>query len=150
MNNEFKDQVIGALVHFLYTFFVYFLFIVPFDLWKKATVRLSEQKERGAVNISNITGLWPFLSFLKAFVLEFLLDGFIFITYFLGPVVAVFIGISTEEFWAFFATLVWSYYYPVILSLIRDFIQIAILPFRKFLDWARKPAQYLDLEIKNK
>ncbi|MGB1120045.1 MAG: hypothetical protein ACPGYR_06075 [Chitinophagales bacterium] len=150
MNNEFKDQVIGALVHFLYTFFVYFLFIVPFDLWKKATVRLSEQKDRGAVNISNITGLWPFLSFLKAFILEFLLDGFIFITYFLGPVAAVIIGISTEEFWAFFATLVWSYYYPVFLSLIRDFIQIAILPFRKYLDWARKPAQHLDLEIKNK
>ncbi|MBG0780794.1 MAG: toxin-antitoxin system YwqK family antitoxin [Bacteroidales bacterium] len=70
---KFTDQIVSALLHFLYNFFVYFIFIVPFDLWKKATIRLANQKEKGGLNISKITSLWPFLSFLKAFILFFLI-----------------------------------------------------------------------------
>jgi len=147
---KFADQVIGALLHFLYNFFVYFLFLIPFDLWKKATVRLAEQREKGTLNISNITGLWPFLSFLKAFILEFLIDGLIFIYYFIGPIVAIYSMIESGEFSALVLILVGTYYSPIGLSLIRDILQLMILPFRKFLSWASKPAQYMDLEIKNK
>ena len=150
MNKQFKDQIIGAMTHFLYNFFVYFIFLVPFDLWKKATIRLYEQKNEGTINLSSISGLWPFLSFLKAFVLEFLLDGFIFITYFIGPIIAIINLINTGSPSEFISILIGAYFFPIVLSLYRDFIQIALLPIRKFLDWARKPAQYLDLEIKNK
>jgi len=147
---KLSDQIISALLHFLYNFFVYFLFLVPFDLWKKATVRLAEQREKGTLNISKITGLWPFLSFLKAFILEFLIDGFIFICYFIGPIIAIYSMIKSGEFSVLVVTLVATYYYPISLSLTRDFLQLMILPFRKFLSWASKPAQYMDLEIKNK
>ena len=146
---QFKDHLVNSLIHFLYNFFVYFLFIVPFDLWKKATIRLSEQREKGALNISKITSLWPFLSFLKVFLLEFLFDGFIFIGYFSGVLFAL-LSLSQSGFEAFASVLVGTYYSPLFLSLIRDLMHLLILPFRKFLSWASKPAQYLDLKIENK
>ena len=152
MENQksFKDHIVNSLLHFLYYFFVYFIFIVPFSLWQKATIQLSEQREKGTLNISNITSLWPFLSFLKAFFLEFLIDGFIFIGYFVGLIFALYAFIETGEFMDFVSVLAGTYFSPILLSLTRDLLQLLILPFRKFLSWASKPAQYMDLKIENK
>ncbi len=152
MENQksFKDHIVNSLLHFLYYFFVYFIFITPFSLWQKATIRLSEQREIGTLNISKITSLWPFLSFLKAFLLEFLIDGFIFIGYFVGLIFALYTFIKTGEFMAFVSVLAGTYFSPILLSLTRDLLQLLILPFRKFLSWANKPAQYMDLKIENK
>lgn len=145
-----SDQFVSALIHTLYNIIIYFLFLVPFNLWKKATIRLSEQRESGAISIAGITSLWPFLSFLKRFILEFLIDGLIFLSYILGIIVAIVLGIVSGSFIAFLGMLVGLYFAPIPLSLLRDVIQLAILPFKKFLSWASKPAQYMDLEIKNK
>tara|TARA_Y100000385_G_C12830521_1_gene524323 strand:+ start:64 stop:522 length:459 start_codon:yes stop_codon:yes gene_type:complete len=147
---KLTKQIVSALIHFLYIFFIYFLFIVPFDLWKKATIRLANQKESGGLNISKITSLWPFLSFVKAFILDFLIDGIIFISYVLGLIGGVYIWIESGEFMAFVAFIAGVYISPIGLSLLRDLLQLSILPFKKFLSWASKPAQYMDLEIKNK
>lgn len=150
MEKSFKNQILNALIHFLYNFFIYFIFIVPFDLWKKATIRLANQKESGRLSISKITSLWPFLSFIKAFILEFLIDGIIFILYVIGPIIGIVSWIQTGEFSSFLGVIVGIYFSPIGLSLLRDLIQLMILPFKKFLSWASKPAQYMDLEIKNK
>jgi hypothetical protein len=147
---KLTEQIVSALIHFLYNFFIYFIFIVPFDLWKKATVRLANQKEKGGLDISKITNLWPFLSFLKTFVLDFLIDGIIFILYILGLIIGIVSWVQTGEFMSFVSAIVGVYFSPIGLSLLRDLLQLLILPFRKFLSWASKPAQYMDLEIKNK
>ena len=147
---KFSEQVVSALVHFLYNFIIYFIFIVPFDLWKKATIRLANQKEKGGLEISKINSPWPFMSFLKVFILDFLIDGFIFILYILGLVVAVFLGIQSGDFMTFLGTISAIYFAPVGLSLLRDTLQLMILPFKKFLSWASKPAQYMDLQVYNK
>ncbi len=144
---KFKDQIISALIHFLYNFFIYFIFIVPFDLWKKATIRLANQKENGRLSISKSTSAWPFLSFLKAFFIEFLIDGIIFISYVLGFLFVILMSKTMEDI---VKLSIIVYFSPVMLSLFRDLIQLLILPFKKFLDWASKPAQYMDFEIKNK
>ena len=148
--NKLPKQIVSALTHFLYNFFVYFIFIVPFDLWKKATIRLANQKESGGLNISKITSLWPFLSFLKAFILDFLIDGIIFILYVLGLILGIVAWVESGEFMSFIGTIAGVYFSPIGLSLLRDFLQLLVLPFKKFLSWASKPAQYMDLEIKNK
>ncbi len=144
---KFKDQIISALIHFLYNFFIYFIFIVPFDLWKKATIRLANQKENGRLSISKSTSAWPFLSFLKAFFIEFLIDGIIFISYVLGFLFVILMSKTMEDI---VKLSIIVYFAPVMWSLFRDLIQLLILPFKKFLDWASKPAQYMDFEIKNK
>ena len=147
---KLTDQIVSALIHFLYNFFVYFILIVPFDLWKKATIRLANQKDKGGLNISKITSLWPFLSFLKAFILDFLIDGIIFILYVLGLLIGIGAWITSGEISSFFGVIVGVYFSPIGLSLLRDLLQLLTLPFKKFLSWASKPAQYMDLEIKNK
>ena len=147
---DFNKHFVTALVHFAYNFFVYFLFLTPFNLWAKATVRLAKQKEEGGLSISKITGLWPFLSFLKRFMLDFLIDGFIFITYILAPIIFIFVVIKGAPFVeSFLAIIIGGYYAPIWLSLWRDLIQLSVLPFKKFLSWVSKPAQYMDLTIKN-
>ena len=145
-----SKQAVSALIHFLYNFFVYFIFIVPFDLWKKATTRLANQRENGGLDLSKSTSKWPFLSFLSTFILDFLIDGFIFMVYVLALPVAIVMAISDGGFGAFISALVAAYFVPVGMSLLRDFLQLLVLPFKKFLSWASKPAQYMDLEIKNK
>lgn len=150
MEKSFKNQILNALIHFLYNFFIYFIFIVPFDLWKKATIRLANQKESGGLSISKITSLWPFLSFMKAFMLDFLIDGIIFILYVIGLIIGIVLLITTGDFASFLVVIAGIYFSPIGLSLLRDLIQLMTLPFKKFLSWASKPAQYMDLEIKNK
>lgn len=152
MNEQKKltEQIVSALLHFLYNFFIYFIFIVPFDLWRKATIRLANQKENGGLNISKITSLWPFLSFLKSFLLDFLIDGIIFILYVLGIIIGIVMWVQSGEFMSFVGAIVGVYFSPIGLSLLRDLLQLLVLPFRKFLNWVYKPAQYMDLEIKNK
>ncbi len=144
-----SKQAVSALIHFLYNFFVYFIFIVPFDLWRKATTRLANQRENGGLDLSKNTSKWPFLSFLNTFILDFLIDGFIFMVYVLALPVAIIVMIS-GGFGGFISTLLAAYFAPVGMSLLRDFLQLLVLPFNKFLSWASKPAQHLDLDIKNK
>ena len=145
---KLSAQVISALKYFLYKFFVYFVFIVPFDLWKKSTKRLVTQKETGRLDISRINSLWPFLSFLKAFIIDFLLDGYIFFSYIIGPIAAIVVLIN-DGIEQFFLVLVASYFSPIGYSIVRDILQLLTLPFKKFLSWAAKPAQHMDLNIKN-
>lgn len=145
-----SKQAVSALKHFLYNYFIYFNFIVPFDLWKNATTRLANQRENGGLDLSKNTSNWPFLSFLNTFILDFLIDGFIFMIYVLALPVAIIVAISDGGAEAFISTLLAAYFAPVGLSLIRDFLQLLMLPFNKFLSWASKPAQHLDLDIKNK
>ena len=149
MTPNFKSNFVDALLHFLYNFFVYFLFIVPLDLWKKAVNRLAEQRSKGTISISKIDSPWPFLSFIKAFTIDFLIHGFIFMSYLIGLLVAI-IGFITEGAEVFFPALIATYFAPLGLSLVRDFLQLLVLPFKKFLSWAKKPAQYMDLKVENK
>lgn len=150
MEEKFKKQIVNALIHFLYTYFVYFIFIVPFELWKKATIRMSEQRANKSLSISKMTSDWPFLSFLKRFILDFLIDGLIFMSYILAIFVGVAAWLVSGEILALPAAIVYLFFTPLWLSLVRDIIQLLILPFKKFLSWVSKPAQYMDLEIKNK
>lgn len=71
-------------------------------------------------------------------------------SYVLAPIIAIVAGINEGGFLGFLFILIGSYYAPLGLSLFRDIIQLSILPIKKFLSWAKKPAQYMDLKIENK
>lgn len=163
-----KKHLSNALLSFLYNFFIYFLFLVPLQLWKKAVIRLSAQKQKGNLSISKISSIWPFFSFLKAYFFEFLIDGFILIGYIIGPVYTIYttylayksvhqgsyLNSSGESIEIIFETFLWgliyTYYSPIGLSLVRDIIQFILLPIQKFINWVSKPAQYMDFTILDK
>lgn len=164
MNEELKSNIKKAAIHCGYSI-IYVLFILPFELWKKATVRLAEQSQNGALKMTNIGGPWPFFSFYKTLLTEFTFDFMAFISYFLGVIVAViciiggFIMAIIESrdgglvilsgFGAALASLVAAYYLPIVSALLRDTVQLLLLPLRKTISWFRKPAQHLDLNVKN-
>ena len=150
MNEKgFIAVVLDALVHFLYTL-VYLLFCLPFALWKKATYRLYEQKTNGSLKITKIDSIWPFLSFIKTLLFEFIFDAIAFMAYIVGPIMAIVTLIKNGFFGGFVVSLVGVYYFPMLISLFRDLAQMSLLPFRKFLSWVRKPAQQLDIDLRNK
>ena len=149
MFDTLKKNFLPALAQVGYSL-VYFLFIVPLDIWIKAVERLAIQKKNGSLRIASINSPWPFLSWLKALMLEFAFDFAIFICYFIGPLVAIYMLFAGGGFFGFLTTLVGFYYYPVFINAFRDIFQLAILPIRKFISWCRKPAQYLDLKVEKK
>ncbi|MCK5853452.1 hypothetical protein KAH27_10530 [bacterium] len=141
--------IVDALVHFLWNFFLYFVVKMPFDLWKAATIRLSNQRKQGSLVVSNSDSKWPLFSFLYVFLFEFLFDALIFFAYLIGIIAGIY-GLIDDGFLAMIAMMAGAYYIPYVVSLIRDLFQILLLPFEKFLSWISKPAQYLDLKIENK
>jgi hypothetical protein len=112
--------------------------------------RLADQKESGTLSLTKSNSPWPFLSFMKAFLLEFLFDAMIMLSYVIGPLAAIFMLVSGAGFGGFIMVLVSAYYFPVMFTILRDLFALMILPFRKFISWVKKPAQYMDLKIENK
>lgn len=154
MFEKLQQYLVPAISHALYSI-VYFLFIIPFDLWVKAIERLALQKENGTLSISKINSPWPLLSFLKTLLLEFLFDFWTLIAYPLGVLFAIYLwidGIRHDSFGAgflvFLGTIINTYYTPIYFAWCRDLFQIALMPIRKFVSWCRKPAQHLDLTVK--
>ena len=42
--------------------------------------------------------------------------------------------------------LIGCYFIPLSIAFARDILQILILPFRKYIDWAKKPAQHMEID----
>jgi hypothetical protein len=123
---------------------------MPLHLWINGVNRLAEQKKSGALTLTKSNSPWPFLSFMKAFLLEFLFDAVIMLSYIIGPLIAIYALISGAGFSGFLTVLISTYYYPLIMTIMRDIFAIMVLPFKKFISWVKKPAQYMDLSIENK
>ena len=144
MEKSFISQLADAALHFLYRI-VYFLFIMPFDLWRKAVSRLSKQRQEKSLDITKIDTQWPFLSFIKRFTLDFFIDGLIFIVPLLMVIILI-VGCMDDFLMGLFSFIGSYFVLPIGFSLMRDFMTLAILPFRKFLSWVSKPAQYVDIK----
>lgn len=150
MENKLVKTLLGALLHTLVTIGKFFL--TPFNLWLNAAERLVEQKENGSIDLRQIKGFWPMLSYLKRFFLDFLLDALSLLAYPLGVLwafIAFFMDVVDVSFVlalsGFIATVITVYFLPLFFSLYRDLCVLCLLPIRKFLDWAKKPAQYLEI-----
>ena len=148
-NTISKSLIIDVLKHVLYNIIVYYLFILPVDLWRKSVIRLHNQRTEGKLKI-NSSKRWPFLSFLVAFFFEFLIDTSIFLCYILGPIGLVlgFLGMVSNSFTAAVGGLVVGaigvLWLPVIFTLQGEFLRMSLLPIKKFILWCDKPPQHLD------
>lgn len=146
MEKNFVKILVEALIHCLKTLVV-FIFLLPYKLWVKSAMNLVEQKEKASIEPTTINGLWPFLTYLKRFTFDFYFDAVSFLSYFIGLLIA-FVCLIQAGIDGFVICSIVVYYTPLYVSFFRDLTQVALIPFRKFLNWGSKPAQYL--EIKNK
>lgn len=149
-------NIVSALVYFFKSL-VYILFICPFEFWAAATNRLASDHKACSLDILKYTSRWPYLSFCKKVIFEFLIDGAIFISYFAGTIIAfgalvyglVKFDYPGQTFLLFLGILILTYYSPLGISFFRDLLTLFLLPFYKFLSWVAKPAQQLDIDMHN-
>lgn len=149
MNNELVNKLVKALVHSLLSI-LSFIFVTPLKLWFKAAERLNAQKEDGSLDIANIKSEWPLVSYIKRFTLDFYFDATAFLLYPIGVIAALVILCAGGGFAGFIGALVGFYFSTIGCYIIHDLFVLMLLPIRKFIDWAKKPAQHMDLDIQNK
>lgn len=148
MEKQFLNELVNSILHCLLSI-LKFLFVLPFEIWTKSVLKMSEQRKNQTLSMSHINSLWPFLSYIKRFVFDFLFDALIVLSYVLAVFVALYSWIDSGEFIAFFITLITVYFVPLQIAITRDILQLVLIPIRKFLSWGSKPAQFMNLEVKN-
>lgn len=152
---EFVKQLVDACIHLIYRF-VYFLFILPFDIWKKAIIRLSKQRKEKSLDLIAIKSEFPFLSWLKRFIFDFLIDGLTAIIWIIGfifTIVIMFVGSGEFDMDSVFLNILLFlvmlynvYWMPVYLAIIRDMLTICVvMPLRWLVSFFRRPAKTYDL-----
>ena len=146
---------VDATLHVVYA--IVKLIVLPINLWAKAVARLAEQKNKGLLDVNNIRGIWPFFSYIKRLLVEFLFDAISFLSYPVGifsAIVALFIYIVIhgEQLWIAIIFTGWIilivYVIPVAMALCRDTFQLLLLPVNKIINWFRKPPQQIDIDIR--
>lgn len=144
IQQDFGQQLAGVIGYFFYRL-IYFLFVLPFDLWKKAVIRLNSQRKRHLLDVDKINHEIPFFVWLKRFVFDFVLDGIAVMGWFLGALFAIIVAIITEEVvWLVLIFVV--YYTPVAMAITRDnLIFTIVLPIRWLLSFYRRPAKTYDV-----
>ena len=145
---------VDATLHVVYA--IVKLIVLPINLWAKAVARLAEQKNKGLLDVNNIRGIWPFFSYIKRLLVEFLFDAISFLSYPVGIVSAIvalfiYIVIHGEQLWIAIIFTGWIilivYVIPVAMALCRDTFQLLLLPINKIINWFRKPPQQIDIDI---
>jgi len=145
-NDNFGKQLVDALLHLLYRL-AYFLFILPYDLWRKAVIRLSKQKEGHSLDLVSIKTEYPFLSWFKRFFFEFLIDALTVLSWLLLLIFFIYIGgFKHTTFFSVVFSLYVIYWAPVVLAIVRDLVTIlVVMPTRWIISLYRRPAKTFDL-----
>jgi len=153
--DQFGKQIVDALLHFLYRI-VYFLFILPYGLWKNAVIRMSKQRQNNALDVTTIKTDYPFLSWFKRFLFEFLFDGLILISWVIGFISFIVFMVKMgsafsylgfwRSLWLILVSLYSAYCGPLLVTIIRDLTTICVvMPMRWVLSFWRRPAKTYDL-----
>ena len=143
IQKDFGQQLTSVIGYFFYRL-VYFLFVLPFDLWKKAVMRLYNQRKRHMLDVYTINHEVPFFVWLKRFFFDFVLDGIAAMGWFIGALVAIILAIVTKDV-EWLLLIFGVYYIPFAMALTRDSLTFStILPIRWMLSFYRRPAKTYD------
>lgn len=150
---NFVNQLVDALLHVLIS--IVRLILLPFSLWVKSIGKLAEQKKNGLLNLETITGLWPFFSYCKRLTLDFIFDAVTFLLYPLGVLYYIVSFISdvadglpfVDGLEMLLIALIGLYLTPLFVAFFHNAFVLVLLPIRKLIDWFKKPAQQVDLNV---
>jgi len=151
-SDETKKDIGTVFKFILYNLIIYLLKL-PYALFKKSITRLVELSKKGSLDISESVSKWPLLSWMKTYLIEFMFDAITFLVYILGYPFIIFgtiygliEGVSFEyAVGGLVSSAIGIYFAPLGIAIVRDVMQLLILPFRKYIDWANKPAQHMDI-----
>lgn len=151
-----SQSVISAFTHVLYQL-VYYIFILPYEVWCKAIRRLAAQRENKALKFTEIKSPWPMFTFLKRWCIDFFFDMLIAIAW-IVLLYYFFKNFDTNVTHPFKVSFgygirillleLYTLYASVLgIHLLRDLFILILKPISKFLGWLNKPAQHLDITI---
>lgn len=143
--------------------FINWIFVAPFKLYAKVVDRLADQQNSDYLNISKIDSPYPIFTYIDRMFTKFFFDFTTLLSYPIGALISVIAFGYTiyghyqidELFRPEFSTtlkaalglmigiLIITYYMPIFFQFMRDFVQFSLMPFKKFLSWLKKPAQYM-------
>ena len=150
--DEMKKDIATVFKFVLYNLIIYILKL-PYALFKKSITRLALLSKKGTLSITETGSKWPFISWLKTYLLDFMFDAIIFLAYVVGypfivltAIYSMFEGVDFQyAAGGLVSAAIGLYFAPIGISIARDILQLLVLPFRKFIDWAKKPAQHMDI-----
>lgn len=150
-NIDFGNQILSAAGHFLYRI-IYFLFVLPYHLWKKAIIRMDNQRRNHLLDADKIVHEVPFLVWLKRFLFDFIFDGIAIFGWVFGLILTI-IGIveaAKYDYFNFFVNLLFplyaTYLIPLSIAIVKDLVTLElVLPMRWILSFFRRPAKTIDL-----
>lgn len=151
LSNKDTQESLGKVLIFVLYYSIIYIIKLPYEFFRKSTSRLVKLREKGALEIKESKSNWPFLSWYKTYILEFNFDATSFLAYVIGFPLVIIVGVITmlddggEGIGVIFGGGLMCYCVPLFCAISRDIFQILILPFRKFIDWAKKPAQHQDI-----
>lgn len=151
-----NQSVLSAFKHILYQL-VYYIFILPYEVWCKAIRRLAAQRENSALKFVEIKSPWPLFTFLKRWCIDFFFDMliaiawivllFFFFKNFKELVIIPFKHDFGDGVKALLLELYLMYSSVLVIHFYRDLFILLLKPISKFLGWLNKPAQHLDITI---
>lgn len=159
---DFFSQLLDALMQVLSALLK--ILLLPFNLWVKSITNLSKQRKHGLLDLNAITGLWPFFTFCKRLLLDFILDAVAFLSYPFGILAAMvcfvvacvesssyyLIDTIIDAVLLFSVVLAMAYLTPVFTTIVNNSVQFLLLPILKLIDWFKKPAQQIDVNLNKK
>ena len=151
LSSKETQESLGKVLIFVLYYAIIYIIKLPYEFFQKATKRLVKLREKGALEIKESKSNWPFLSWYKTYILEFNFDAMAFLAYVIGFPLVIIIGVIAmfgnggEGIEIVFVGGLICYCVPLATAISRDIFQILILPFRKYIDWAKKPAQHQDI-----
>jgi hypothetical protein len=95
-NFNFSQHFVKALIGALYYLILYIPFILPFNIWGKATTRLSHVWESKSLAYSEENGAYPLHNFYLKYVVNFIFDAAMFLVWPIGLVMTIKARIDNE------------------------------------------------------
>lgn len=144
----FNEKFLSATRHVLYRV-VFFVLILPFNLWKRAVERLDDQRRNKLLDTSTIEHEVPFFVWLKRFLFDFIFDGIAMFGWLIGIVITMAHAFNAANFSLmadFVVPLLITYYIPLVMAIMRDTLTfVVVMPVRWLLSYLRRPAKTVDI-----
>jgi len=103
---------------------IFSFFVLPWNIWSATTKRLGELTN---INANMQRTEFPIYTWVKQS-----FDVWIFLSYFLGALSAIFALIGGAGMWAFIGTLIGTYFAPLIIGWFREIIYMLLFQLNKF------------------
>ena len=147
-NFNFSQHFVKALIGALYYLILYIPFILPFNIWGKATTRLSHVWESKSLAYSEDNGTYPLHSFYLKYIVNFIFDAAMFLVWPVGLVMTIKARIDNEGM-EIMDVLIMLFTYYIFVVAIRVMKEVLFFILNTLVSWFLDVIKNIGQLIKN-